>query len=132
MDERLGLDPSPPRDSARLPVTCRVVSLPWLMSLRSWIRGGGVRLKRVIGLPGDTVRHRNGTVYVNGRRSSDDENTARARLSQIVRVPPHGYFVMSDNARGSCDSRYAGTIAKADVIGKVILVYSPPWGIHLP
>ena len=94
-------------------------------------QGNGVRLKRVIGLPGDTVRHRNGTVYVNGRRA-DDEASRRRGFFQRVKVPPSNYFVISDNPGGSCDSRHVGTIPKADVVGKVVLVYSPPLEIRRP
>src|SRR5205807_10495189 len=79
-------------------------------------RGDNVRLKRVRGLPGDIV-----TVA-----RSTSAGIRRRRL----RVPGDHYFLLSDNRRGSCDSRQVGAIPRKNLLGKVILVYSRPWQLH--
>jgi len=78
-------------------------------------RGGGVRLKRVIGLPGDVLTL---------GRSGD--------VVRRQRVPSDRYFLLSDNRRGSCDSREVGAIPGENLVGKVILIYSPPSGLRRP
>jgi signal peptidase I len=92
-------------------------------------RHGGVRLKRVIGLPGDIVTGRGGSAHVLAARS---ESARAAAISETLTVPSNEYFVMSDNPRGSCDSRQIGPIPKGVLIGKVVLVYSPRWTIRRP
>jgi type IV secretory pathway protease TraF len=76
-----------------------------------------VRVKRVAGVPGDVVRAEGG---------------AKAALAGVVAVASDHYFLLSDNLGGSCDSRELGAIPRADIIGKVILVYTPPWHLRRP
>jgi signal peptidase I len=80
-------------------------------------RGGGVRLKRVVGLPGEVVSMRGSRGGGRGRP---------------VRAPRDHYFLIGDNPHGSCDSRQVGAIPRQNLLGKVILVYSPPWGLRRP
>lgn len=81
-----------------------------------------IAIKRVIGLPGDSVEQSDGIVYVNG--SALDEPYAmadRKTLGPWV-VASHRVFVMGDNRPNSNDSRYSmGQIPLADVLGKVML-----------
>ena len=79
-------------------------------------RAPGIRLKRVAGLPHEVI----------GRRAGG-ETTSR---SSAVRVPPNHYFLLSDNPRGACDSRDVGPIPRANIAGKVVLIYSPPWRLR--
>ena len=97
-------------------------------------------IKRVIGLPGETVEVREKKVYVNGRAL--DEPYAHylqpvATPSQFhevtsfdvrdrygpVTVPPNQYFVMGDNRDNSQDSRYWGFLPEHYIKGKALLVY---------
>jgi signal peptidase I len=94
-------------------------------------RGGGVSLKRVVGVAGDAVTRRSGGLYVD--RTFPAGNAPAERFgSGLVSIPEGHYFVMSDNPRGYCDSREIGPISKAHVLGKVFLVYSAPWNIRWP
>ena len=94
---------------------------------------GGTFVKRLVGMPGETVEVRlqrgEGYVYVNGRRLEepyvrDDRRPTRA--FGPVKVPPESYFMMGDNRSQSCDSREWGAVPRANLIGKVFATYWPP------
>jgi signal peptidase I len=97
-------------------------------------------IKRVIGLPGETVELREKKVYVNGRAldepyvhflqppgqtSEFHEVTSfdvRERYGPVT-VPPEHYFVMGDNRDNSQDSRYWGFLPRDYVKGKALVIY---------
>lgn len=85
-------------------------------------------VKRVIGLPGETVEMRNGAVFIDGKKldepylTNGPDNWTMARTV----VPEGQYFVLGDNRRVSNDSRYFGPVPFETVIGKVWAVYWPP------
>ena len=90
---------------------------------------GGVYVKRLIGMPGDTWSERNGYVYIDGKRLVEpyvkpDRRDDETHAAQVI--PSGHYFFMGDNRRFSCDSRRWGTVARSALIGKVIAVYWPP------
>jgi len=81
-------------------------------------------IKRVIGLPGDTVEIHGGLVLVNGERVVEPyllpENAdARSLASQAVRAGH--YFVLGDNRRGSNDSRNWGLVPRRYIYGKAFI-----------
>jgi signal peptidase I len=91
---------------------------------------GGTFLKRVIGLPGETVSEKNGVFYVNRRKLAEPYLTLHFRDSVTATWPRLGakqYFVMGDNRIGSCDSRTWGPVPRASFIGPVVATYWPPW-----
>lgn len=92
-------------------------------------------IKRVVGLPGDTVMISNGNFYVNNKKfdespylTSDVKTTGGAFLSenQPVVIPAQQYFVVGDNRSNSKDSRALGFIKQEAIIGKSFFVYWPP------
>ncbi len=90
--------------------------------------GGGIFVKRLIGLPGDTVRERDGVVFVNGRKLNEPyvEPARRDTESNTWRVRSGNYFFMGDNRSQSCDSRRWGTVPRRNLIGPVFATYWPP------
>jgi len=89
---------------------------------------GGTFVKRLIGLPGDTVEERLGRVSVNGRALHEPyvDPNLRDERSGTWHVPPGHYFFMGDDRAHSCDSRDWGSVPRASLIGPVLLTYWPP------
>lgn len=85
-------------------------------------------IKRVIGLPGDTVEIVAGTVFVNGKPVSEpyvpDEYRDAGSMAPVT-VPPDQYFVLGDHRSSSNDSRSWGTVHRSFIYGKAVFVYWP-------
>lgn len=101
--------------------------------------GGTTFVKRLIGLPGETVREdQRGFIWI--RRPSAQTWTElsepyisrsarradRADFGQTWQVPPGEYFMVGDNRGDSCDSRRWGAAPRNSLIGPVIFTYWPP------
>jgi signal peptidase I len=91
-------------------------------------------IKRVIGVAGDKVMIKDGSVYLNGKLldesaylSSDVKTYEGAFLTegQTVTVPVNEYFVLGDNRQESSDSRSWGFVTKDEIVGESLLVYWP-------
>jgi signal peptidase I len=100
---------------------------------------GGTFVKRIIGMPGETVKEDNhGYIWIRGPNSSvfhkldEPYISARARagdvghLGEHWKVPDGNYFMMGDNRGQSCDSRQWGSVPRNNLIGTVFFVYWPP------
>jgi signal peptidase I len=90
---------------------------------------GGTFVKRIIGLPGDTVSERKGRVSINGQPLDEPYVPQSERNPQANgrwTVPQGAYFMMGDNRAQSCDSREWGSVPRSDLIGPVFAVYWPP------
>lgn len=89
-------------------------------------------IKRVIGLPGDTVEVRNGHVYVNSRILDEPYIKAAPTYTFAVkRLAEDNYFVLGDNRNNSNDSHNGWTISRESIVGKAWLRIWPPndWGV---
>ena len=90
--------------------------------------GGSTFVKRLIGLPGDTITERKGVVFVNGKRLNEPYVAPALRDdgSGTWHVAAGRYFFMGDDRAHSCDSRTWGTVPRGNLIGPVIATYWPP------
>lgn len=102
---------------------------------------GNTYIKRVIGLPGETVAYQNDQLYIDGKKVAEpylaenkekDQNqnayTNDFTLDELMNVDKLGrnsYFVIGDNRRVSKDSRSFGAISEDQIIGKAFFVYYP-------
>ncbi len=82
-------------------------------------------IKRIIGLPGDSVVVEDGTVYVNGSPLYEPYTAAPPRYHGEWQVEAGQVFVLGDNRNNSSDSQNWGMLPEADIIGKAVLVYWP-------
>jgi len=96
-------------------------------------------VKRLIGLSGETVQIKNGTVYIN------DKPVLAPIFNQIyyynrgdfveearkIKVPENSFFVLGDNSASSQDSRYWGFVPRKNILGKAMLIYWPPHRIRI-
>jgi len=96
-------------------------------------------IKRLVGLPGETVEIKGGSIYIN------DKPAAEAIFNRIyyfnkgdfgspgqkIVVPGNSYFVLGDNSASSKDSRYWGFVTKDDLLGQAMIIYWPPQRIRV-
>lgn len=89
-------------------------------------------VKRVVGLPGDTLRITDGHVWRNGTEEhgsyvqSCPEGPGFCTFSRTIRVPAGHYYVMGDNRGDSDDSRFWGPVPQQWIIGVAFFTYWPP------
>jgi signal peptidase I len=84
-------------------------------------------IKRVIGLPGETISAQGGSVYIDGRKLAEPwlpKGVTTANFGP-VHIPPGYYFVMGDNRGDSADSRVIGPISGKLIVGRAFLIVWP-------
>ncbi len=98
----------------------------------AWVEGGPKTpfIKRVIGLPGETLEVRDGTIFIDGVKLDEtytydlQPTTAADEPARWV-VPDGQLFVMGDHRAASADSRAFGPIERSTIIGRAWLRYWP-------
>jgi signal peptidase I len=95
-------------------------------------------VKRIIGLPGDIVDIRGGSVWINGAPLTENYTTGPTepaspdyvspyRAAEVLRfpyhVPPNCYLALGDNRGNSLDSRFWGCVPRNDIIGTPVMIY---------
>lgn len=101
-------------------------------------------IKRLVGLPGETLEIRDGDIIVNGEpvveprvvkdiyyRNVSPDRASYGIRGQKFTVPEGHYFVLGDNSGYSKDSRYWGFVPFENVRGKAFFIYLPPWRVGL-
>ncbi len=97
-------------------------------------RAGVNFIKRVVGVPGDTIAVRDGRVIRNGKPTEEpfisdtcaNDAGAGCTFRNPITVPPDQYFMMGDNRGESDDSRFWGPVPKKWIIGNAFATYWPP------
>jgi len=90
-------------------------------------------IKRLAGLPGETLEIKNGTVYVNDKPLIDSIFNQRyyynrgefGQEGRKIKIPDDNFFVLGDNSATSQDSRYWGFVPYKNLLGRAILIYWP-------
>lgn len=96
-------------------------------------------IKRIIGLPGETISIKDGKYFINGQKLienyiPDDIYTKGNMFLQNdkdVVVPENSYFLSGDNREASSDSRYWGFVTKDKITGKAWFIYWPPKSVGI-
>jgi signal peptidase I len=89
-------------------------------------------IKRVIGLPGETVEIKDGKVFIDGIALEEEYIMAPPNYPMpATEVPENEYFVLGDNRNNSTDSHIGWTVPRDNIIGKAWFIYWPPskWGV---
>ena len=90
-------------------------------------------IKRLIGLPGDTVAIRKGNIYINGKEVVESQIAHNYYYNQgdygvegkEIVIPEDSYFFLGDNSISSLDSRFWGFVDKKDIVGKAVFIWWP-------
>lgn len=87
-------------------------------------------IKRIVGLPGERVEIRDGSVWINGYHLEEPYLTSPTPYVGVWELGPDEYFVLGDNRGGSSDSHSWGPLPKENIVGKAWFCYWPPryWG----
>jgi len=91
-------------------------------------------VKRIVGLPGETIEGRDGHVYINGHRLAEPYLPAGTQTSDFgpLTIPADRYFMMGDNRTHSNDSRSFAPVDRDHFVGKVFMRVWPPGRISIP
>jgi signal peptidase I len=90
-------------------------------------------IKRLIGLPGDKIRIKEGNIYINDKVVTDPRLASHFYYNQgdyggeavEIVVPEDKYFVLGDNSFASLDSRFWGFVDQKDVVGNALFIWWP-------
>jgi signal peptidase I len=90
---------------------------------------GVVWVKRVVGLPGETVTVKSGKTYINSKPyvenyvDSDNNKKVSLKMNRSISLTENEYYLMGDNRDNSYDSRFLGPILRSDILAKTRGIY---------
>ena len=96
-------------------------------------------IKRLVGLPGEIVEIKNGTIYIDDQPLADPVFSQRyyynrgelGQVGQKIIVTRASYFVLGDNSASSRDSRYWGFLPHKNILGQAFLIWWPVYRIRI-
>jgi len=82
-------------------------------------------IKRVIGLPGETIEYKDNKLYINGKELDDPYGSTETKDIELQEIPKGMYFVLGDNRRDSLDSEELGPFSKDKILGYATFTIYP-------
>lgn len=82
-------------------------------------------IKRVVGLPGETIEYKDNKLYINDKEIVDDYNNGGTEDFEKLVIPDNMYFVLGDNRNDSVDSRIIGSVSKNKILGHATYIIFP-------
>lgn len=82
-------------------------------------------IKRIIGMPGETIEVENGYIYINDKKIKDEYGYGETSDFEKVKLKDDEYFVLGDNRAVSKDSRMIGPVKESDISGTTNLIIFP-------
>lgn len=82
-------------------------------------------IKRVVGMPGETIEYKDNKLYINGNEIDDPYGTYVTYDFEKVEISKDSYYVLGDNRTDSVDSRIIGLIDKKDILGNATFTIFP-------
>ena len=108
-----------------------VFKVPQKAAAQCGVAAGDTFVKRLMGLPGDTLSVRDGLLFLNGVRIKEPYARIEPTENDSWQIGPGEYFMLGDNRPNSCDSRSWGPVRRNLLIGPVFAIYWPPRRIEI-
>ena len=89
-------------------------------------KDGTLYIKRIVGMPEETVEIKNGKAYINGKELQEEFDEMESE-EQKIHLKENEYFVLGDNRNDSTDSRVWGAIDKEEITGEIVFKFFPFW-----
>lgn len=121
------MEPTIKKESRVVALNQKFASNPTRDSIILFRKGKKRYVKRVVGLPGDTVSFQNTSLYINGKVKDEPyiKEMMSANETKNYHVPKETYFVLGDNRNNSIDSRFwkNSYVKKEEIIGTVKFIF---------
>lgn len=82
-------------------------------------------IKRVIGLPGETIQYKDNKLYINDKELEDPYGSEVTYDFEKIEIPKNNYYVLGDNRTDSVDSRILGVISQENILGHATFIIYP-------